>query len=181
MDSFELNKIAGAVLSALLVLVGTSTLVEIATTPHGGEGEHEIVGFQLPAPGEHGEAGAAPAKAEAGGFEAAKVVAMVPQANAEKGQAIFKKCMACHSGEQGGPNKVGPVLWGVVGRPKASVASFGGYSSAMKEKGGEWDLDSLATFLHKPKDYVSGTKMNFAGINKDDQLADLLAYLSTLK
>lgn len=181
MDSFELNKIAGAVLAALLVIVGTSTLVEISTTPHSGEGEHEIVGFKLPAPGEPGEAGAAPAKAEAGGFDAAKVAAMVPQANAEKGQSIFKKCTACHSGDQGGPNKVGPVLWGVVGRPKGSVASFGGYSSDMKEKGGEWDIESLAMFLHKPKDYVPGTKMNFAGVKKEDQLADLLAYLSTLK
>lgn len=181
MDSFELNKIAGAVLSALLIIFGTSTVIELATTPHGGDGEHEIVGFMLPAPGAEGEAAGDHAEAAPAAFDAAKVAALVAEASAEKGEGHFKKCKACHTAEQGGANKVGPALWGVVGRPKGTADGFGGYSAAMQEKGGEWDLEALAAFLHKPKDYLPGTKMNFAGFKKDEQVAELLAYLSTLK
>jgi cytochrome c len=100
--------------------------------------------------------------------------------NAEAGAGIFKKCTACHSAETGGPNKVGPNLAGIVGRPKASHAGFG-YSDALKAKGGNWTLDDLASFIHSPKTFVPGTKMLFPGITDAGDLGDLLAYLNTLK
>ena len=125
--------------------------------------------------------GAAPAACPgSSGFDATAVAQAAAAGNAEAGAAIFKKCTACHSAETGGPNKVGPNLAGVVGRPKASHAGFG-YSDAMKAKGGNWTLDDLASFIHSPKTFVPGTKMLFPGIADAGELGDLLAYLNTLK
>lgn len=181
MDSFELSKIAGAVLLALLLIFGGKTLIELNQADHGGgHGEHEVVGYALPAPEpSEADAGAAAEPAEAA-FDFAAVAAAAATGDASSGQATFKKCMACHSSEQGGPNKVGPNLWGIVGRPKASHEGFN-YSAALKEKGGEWTLEELAHFIHKPKEFVSGTKMVFPGIRDEKDLANLLAYLGTLK
>lgn len=188
MDSFELNKIAGAVIAALLVIVGTRTFIDITTSGHAGHGE-EVVGYLLappaaPAGGEaasgHGADTAAAAEAAPAAFDAAAVVALVPNASAEGGEKVFKGCKACHSAEQGGGNKVGPALWGLVDRPKGASDGFG-YSAAMTEKGGNWGLEELAGFLHNPKEYLPGTKMIYKGVKKDGDLADLLAYLQTLK
>jgi cytochrome c len=132
-----------------------------------------------PAGGAAPAAGGAAAPAAAA-FDPAAVAQAAASGNAQAGAATFKKCTACHSGEKGGPNKVGPDLFGVVGRPKASHEGFG-YSDAMKAKGGNWTLDDLASFIHSPKTFVPGTKMLFPGIADPGDLGDLLAYLNTLK
>ena len=190
-DSFEFAKIAGGVLCALLVIVGYRTALEIAKTNRA----PQPPGYTLPMPeaapaaGQDAGGGAAPADGKAApadakgapeGFDAAAVAAASASADAQAGAAIFKKCQACHSGEKGGPNKFGPDLWGVVGRPKASHAGFN-YSDAMKAKGGNWTPEDLAAFVHNPKGFVPGTKMIFPGIPDPTDLADLLAYLGTLK
>jgi cytochrome c len=177
MDSFELNKIAGAVLAALLLIFGGKTLIELNQASHG---EGEIVGYALPAPAEGEGEQAAAGQPAAAAIDFTKIAADAASADAGEGAGTFKKCASCHSAEQGGPNKVGPDLWGVVGRPKASHAGFS-YSAALKEKGGEWTLEDLAHFLHKPKDFVSGTKMVFPGISNETELTNLLAYLNSLK
>ena len=104
---------------------------------------------------------------------------LLAAAKPDGGAATFKVCSACHSGDKGGSNKVGPLLWGIVGRKTGSMDGFT-YSEAMKAKGGEWTYDRLATFLNNPKGYVVGTKMVYNGVQDPEKLADLLAYLGTL-
>ncbi|WAX95279.1 cytochrome c family protein [Aminobacter sp. NyZ550] len=174
MDSFEMNKVLGGLLGTAFVVFSISLVSDAifaAPVP-------EKPGFAIEA-AEEGGAGA-------GGGEAAPAAVPIAQllasANAEAGAAVFKKCTACHSIEKGGPNKVGPDLWGVVNRPIASHEGFG-YSGSMKEfsEGGKvvWDFEHLNHFLASPKGYIKGTAMGFAGIKKDDERANLIAYLNS--
>ena len=130
------------------------------------------------------EAAAAPAKdaAPAAAPKAAAgnpVVALLGAASAENGQAIFKKCSACHTYEKGKPKGIGPNLWGIVNRPKASFEGFE-YSAGLKEKGGNWTFDDLAQWVTNPKSLVTQNKMVFAGISNPADAADLVVYLATL-
>ena len=178
MDSFEFTKIAGAVLSALLLIFGAKTAIDmnVGHTP-------EKPGFVLPTAAPAAEAatsseGAAATEPAAGGG-GKEVVALLAKANAENGKAIFKKCQACHVSEKGKTPTVGPNLWDVVNRPKASYPGFG-YSDAMKKKGGDWSFEELAHFLHGPKTFIPGTKMVFKGLPTSSDEADVIAYLATL-
>ena len=97
-------------------------------------------------------------------------------ASFEKGEKLFKKCSACHSYKKGSANKVGPNLWNIINRPKASVQGFT-YSKALAEFSGNWGYEELSQFLYKPKEYIQGTKMNFSGLKKVQDRADLLLFL----
>jgi cytochrome c len=118
-----------------------------------------------------GEAG----EGEAGEGEA-DFATLLASADAAAGEKVFSKCKSCHSVEQGGKNKVGPNLWSVVGRPKASADGFA-YSDALGGLGGEWGYEDLAAFLASPKEYAPGNKMTFAGLKKIDARAAVIAYL----
>jgi len=95
--------------------------------------------------------------------------------DAAAGEKVFNKCKACHTLEEG-KNKVGPSLHGVIGRPAGSIEGFK-YSSAMTESGLTWDEETLAKFLAKPKDLVDKTKMSFAGLKKEEDIENVIAYL----
>lgn len=113
----------------------------------------------------------------------ATVLATVAGAHAEgdaaKGEKVFKKCAACHAVGPDAKNKVGPELNGIVGRKVAALEDYK-YSKAMAEFGAgdkTWDAETLSSYLHAPRDVVKGTKMAFAGLKKDEEVADVLAYL----
>ena len=120
---------------------------------------------------------AAPAKAKEATIEDIKP--LLAKASIEEGQKLFKKCQVCHTAAKGAGSKVGPDLWNVVGRDKASFDGFR-YSDALKEKGGKWSYDDLNHFIAGPKDFAPGTKMTFAGLQKAAERADVIAYLRTL-
>jgi cytochrome c len=174
MDSFELNKVIGGLLGTVFVVFSVGLVSDaLFASP-----APEKPGFAIEAAEEPAGGGAA-----AGPAEPKPIAELLPAASAEKGAAIFKKCEACHSGEKGGPNKVGPDLWDIVDRPVAEHEGFS-YSAGMKEfsKGGseKWTYDHLYHFLLSPKNYVKGTAMGFAGLKKDEDRADVIAYLRTL-
>ncbi len=117
---------------------------------------------------------------EGGGAAAAEqpIEAYLAKADTAKGADVFKKCGACHTDQKGGPNGIGPQLWDVVGRPRATEAGFA-YSDALKGKPGAWDWDSLGEWLKSPKAFAPGTKMTFAGLSNPQDRANLIAYLNT--
>lgn len=173
MDSFEFNKIIGALLATVFVVFSISLISDgIFAAP-----APEKPGYAIEAAEEtHGGGGGGEAPAEQ------SVMPLLASASPEAGAAIFKKCVACHTDDSGGANKVGPNLWGVINRPIASHAGFA-YSAPMKEfsQGGSvvWDYEHLDKFLASPKGLVKGTAMGFAGLKKVEERAAVIAYLRT--
>lgn len=140
---------------------------------------NEIIPPVEPAAAEEGGS-AATAKAEPAEQEAKvpeePLPVLLAKADLKKGERVAKKCVSCHTFEKGGKNKVGPNLYGILTRGRAAHASYK-YSSAMKDKGGSWSYEDLYHFLTKPKDFVPGTKMSFAGLRKPMDRADVILYL----
>ena len=172
MDSFELNKMAGALLATVFVVMSVR-LASDAVFEHGAP---EKPGFAI-------EAAEASAGGEAAGGEPAAVEPLGPllaSADVAAGEAVFKKCAACHTVDKGGANKVGPNLYGIIGRPMGAHEGFN-YSAGMKAMAGKnWDFESVAHFVTKPKAFVKGTAMGFAGLPKAEDRANLIAYLRGL-
>lgn len=172
MNSFEFNKIAGAVLGTALMVFGLNELAGVLY--HADKPEKQ--GYDIPVAEAEGSAEAAAEPAA----EAVPLGQLLASADATKGQAVFKACAACHDASKGGPNKVGPNLWGIVGRNHGIHEGFA-YSEAMAAlKDKPWDYEALNAFLISPKTAIPGTKMGYGGLKKDADRANLLAYLQTL-
>jgi cytochrome c len=169
MDSFEMNKILGAVLGTALIVVALNIASGAIFAPE----KPEKPGYNIAVP--KTETGTQPAPAE----KEPPVAQLLASADPKRGEDAAKVCQACHTFEKGGPAKIGPNLWGVVGRARASMAGFD-YSSGMKSMGGSWTVDDLNHFLTKPQAFVEGTKMTFGGIARPQTRADVIAYLNTL-
>jgi cytochrome c len=170
MDSFELNKILGAVLGTCLVVIAVNIAAGAIFTAAPPAKPGYAVAAKQP---EDQPAAAAKQQGEE------SIATLLASANADRGKADTKVCSTCHSFEKGCPNMVGPDLWGVVGRQRASVPGYD-YSPAMKAKGGAWTSDELNKFLTNPRSYIAGTKMTFGGFEHPGQRADVIAYLRTL-
>ena len=170
MDSFELNKILGAVLGTLLGLQAVHLAAGALFAPE----TPRKPGFEI-AVQEQPTTGAQTPKAE----PEQPIETLLASASVPRGEEATKKCLSCHTFEKGGPNRIGPNLWGVVGRPRGSEPGFN-YSAAMKAKGGKWTFEDLNKFLTSPRMEIPGTAMTFAGISRARERADVIDYLRTL-
>ncbi len=170
MNSFELNKIAGALLASVLVIIGVRELSSVFyATEAANPASYPVEVAEEDTETDGGEA----AEEEAG----PSLAVLLASADASKGEKVAKKCAACHTFDEGGANKVGPNLYGILGRAVASGNGFN-YSQAMSDMGGTWTFENLAHFLEKPSAAVPGTAMSFAGLRKPTDQANILAYLN---
>jgi len=112
-----------------------------------------------------------------GNEESKSIMALFASTSSSDGAKIFKKCAACHSIAQGGDNKIGPALWGVIGRKAGSVSDYK-YSKAMTAHGKLWSFEEMNSFLIKPKEWVKGTKMSFAGLKNAKERASVILYMN---
>ncbi|MGH6815192.1 MAG: c-type cytochrome [Hyphomicrobiaceae bacterium] len=168
MDSHEWNKIIGSVLGTVLFILVVRAVGEAIFFAE--EPEEPAIAI----------AGAEKAPAEAAGTAQAESLpdfaVAIPAADAMSGGMFAERCMVCHTWMKGAPSTIGPNLYGVVGRPKASEAGFD-YSPALREKGGNWTYEELFNFLHQPGVYAPGTKMAFAGVPRTQDKLNLIAFL----
>jgi cytochrome c len=167
MDSFEWNKIIGAVLGTAIFIFVVRQAAEVIYEPE----QPAKPGYIVEGVVEPGASAAAPV---------AEVMpdwgTVLPAADVAAGKTVSVKCEQCHDLSKGGPNKIGPNLYDVVGRARATHPGFD-YSSAMKAKGGNWTYDELFKFLKSPGSYIPGTKMTFAGLPREQDRINLIAYL----
>jgi len=170
MNSFELNKILGAILGTCLIMLALNIGAGAIFAPEKPAKPGYNIAVKEADEGE--KAGAAKEPEQ-------PIETLLASASVEKGQATAKQCQACHTFEKGGPNRVGPNLWNVVGSERGEGRGFN-FSAAMKAKGGKWTFDELNKFLANPRGYIPGTAMTFAGLSRPAQRADVIDYLRTL-
>jgi cytochrome c len=168
MDTMEINKVIASFLVAGIVLSLASLAARDLVHPE------ELKQSAIKVAGAPSEAGAGTARKEP-----PQIAPLLASANPAKGEADMQKlCSTCHEWTKGAQAKVGPPLYGVVGRERASVPGFD-YSSALKSKKGKWTYQTLSEWLTKPADFAPGTRMAFAGIGNEQERADIIAYLRT--
>lgn len=177
MSNLNTNKIAAAILLAGLLGMVSGKVTEFlyfGGPQHAGAHHEEKRGFSIEVVEDASAGGPAVAA------EAADITALYATADVKAGEAYFnKKCTVCHTIEKGGANKIGPHLWGVMNRPVASIGDFS-YSSAMKGHGGKWTFAEMNKFQWDPKKTVPGTMMAYSGNKKDQERANLIAYLNSM-
>ncbi|MDP6564849.1 MAG: cytochrome c family protein [Alphaproteobacteria bacterium] len=169
MNLYELNKIVGAVLGSLLLLMVLNEIGNAMVQPTLLDKPAIAIGE------EEDEAEKEEAKEEEKSDEPS-LAALLADGDADRGAKVAKKCAACHSFDKGGKNKIGPALYGVIGRDKGQGENFK-YSPALLSAGGEWSYADLDSYLIDPKAFMPGTKMVFKGLKKPSDRAHLIAYL----
>lgn len=170
MNSFELNKVLGAILGTCLITLALNITAGAIFSPE----KPAKPGYAIAAKEKGSDESAAPKAPEQ------PIENLLASASVEKGQATAKQCQACHTFEKGGPNRVGPNLWNIVGDERGKDRGGFNFSAAMKAKGGKWTFDELNKFLTNPRGYIPGTAMTFAGLSREQQRADVIDFLHTL-
>ncbi|MBV6633689.1 MAG: cytochrome c family protein [Alphaproteobacteria bacterium] len=167
MGSLENNKIFGALIMAGLVAMMASFISRKIVHP---EAPHETA-LEI--------SGVETAVVASGPTGPEPILAMLATADVDAGAGVARACAACHSFDEGGPNRVGPNLYNVVNASKAHLDNYS-YSSALAAFEGEWTYEALNKFFYRPKDYVPGTKMNYVGLKDPEDRANLIAYMRSL-
>ena len=171
MDSFELNKIIAAVLLTVLLVMGINKFADsVFHVEKPKQSAYKVEGVELAS-----TAGITSEVKEVVQLNIKEILALGDMTHGEK---VFKKCSACHIIAKGGKNLIGPALYGVVGRPAASIEGYA-YSKALKAHGKNWSFEELNGFLLKPRSYIKGTKMAYAGLRKDKDRASVILYLNS--
>jgi cytochrome c len=171
MDSFELNKIIGAVLMTALIVIGINKLSDVIFHVEKPEkSAYKIEGVEL--------ASSSDVNTEVKEVVQLDIKEILAMGNLAHGEKVFKKCSACHLVAKGGKNKIGPALYGIVGKDSAVSEGYS-YSKAMKAHGKSWSFEELNAYLLKPQSYIKGTKMAFAGLRKDKDRASVILYLNS--
>lgn len=171
MDSWTFNKIAGAVLGTLILVL----VIKFST--------EALFDVEKPAKEAYHVEGVVETASTGGAATPAEEPipdwgTVLPKADVNAGKEIASRCLQCHDISKGGPNKIGPELWDVIGRPRATESGFS-YSSGMSSDHNPWTYDKIFKFVHQPQTYVPGTKMSFAGLRSAEDRINLIAYLRT--
>jgi|TARA_B100000524_G_C23530557_1_gene327559 cytochrome c len=170
MDSFELNKIIGAILLVALLVIGIGKVSNLVFKINKPEKSNYKVELDVESAETKGDE-------EPVQREIVDIAALLSTGDLAHGEKVFKKCSACHSIKSGGGNKIGPALYNVVGR-KVGVLDDYKYSKALAEYEKNWSFEELNGFLLKPKDWIKGTKMAYAGLRKEKDRASVILYLN---
>ena len=170
MDSFELNKIIGAILLVALLVIGIVKVSNLVFKVNKPEKSNYKVELDVETAETKGDE-------EPVQREIVDIAALLSTGDLAHGEKVFKKCSACHSIKSGGGNKIGPALYNVVGR-KVGVLDDYKYSKALAEYEKNWSFEELNGFLLKPKDWIKGTKMAYAGLRKEKDRASVILYLN---
>ena len=170
MDSFELNKIIGAILLVALLVIGIGKVSNLVFKINKPEKSNYKVELDVKSAEIKGDE-------EPVQREIVDIAALLSTGDLAHGEKVFKKCSACHSIKSGGGNKIGPALYNVVGR-KVGVLDDYKYSKALTEYNKNWSFEELNGFLLKPKDWIKGTKMAYAGLRKEKDRASVILYLN---
>ena len=170
MDSFELNKIIGAILLVALLVIGIGKVSNLVFKINKPEKSNYKVELDVKTAEIKGDE-------EPVQREIVDIAALLSTGDLAHGEKVFKKCSACHSIKSGGGNKIGPALYNVVGR-KVGVLDDYKYSKALAEYEKNWSFEELNGFLLKPKDWIKGTKMAYAGLRKEKDRASVILYLN---
>ena len=172
MDSFEINKIIASILLTALIIIGIGKIVDILFYVEKPElSAYKVEGIDQSVGGK--EVSAKTDKV----VEAVDIKALLAMGDMAHGEKVFKKCSACHMIAADGKNKIGPNLWGVIGRTAGAIDNYN-YSKAMKAYAKEWTFEEMNSYLIKPQAYIKGTKMAFAGLRKEKDRASVIKYLN---
>jgi cytochrome c len=175
MSSFEWNKIIASILTAVIVAMVAGILSSMLVRPK------ELAKPVFVVAGSE-QTASAPAAEQPAAAKLEPIAPLLAKADPKKGEQLTKICSVCHTFTNGGPNKIGPNLWNVVGGPIAEDRGGYSFSAALSaDKGQKWDPEKLNQWLDNPQHFAQGTKMTFVGFPKAENRADVIAYLQTLK
>ena len=171
MSGFEINKILASIIVAIIIFVIIGLVGNLVVKIN--YDEPQITAYKIDIPETSADSST---QTSTNDKMVESISLLLAGASLEQGEKIFKKCGSCHNYKKGGKSKIGPNLWDLINRQKASVSGFA-YSKALSDYGGKWTFEELNEFLYKPKEYISGTKMNFAGLKDVEDRADLILWL----